>query len=294
MGSKIEIAVVVDDAYVQHLGVMLASLFANNVNTKFRVNVFTYSLSKTNRKYLQDLIEHNKSHVNFYNIHWKGHQKYLKISDHISKTAYNKILIPNILKNISKVLYLDSDLLILDSIAALWNAKMDNYTIAAIPDPSSNREAELGYPKKFKYFNSGVMLINIKRWNKEKITSKILKYIKYNSAKLKLWDQDALNKILFDEWKRLPAVYNFQTAMYANTSQYTKNHKPIIVHFSSSSKPWQLRCNHPMKNLYWDYLKITVWKNYKMRDINLKSLLLHFIPLRLEFFIAKIKLLAAL
>ena len=98
---------------------------------------------------------------------------YLKITqtEYISHATYNMILIPNILKDITdKVLYLDADIICLNSIKLLKNFNIDDNIVGVIEEANKYVEKqqikELGLISN-KYFNAGVMYINIKEMDKK-------------------------------------------------------------------------------------------------------------------------------
>ncbi|MFY7944385.1 MAG: glycosyltransferase family 8 protein, partial [Crocinitomicaceae bacterium] len=115
------------------------------------------------------------------------------------------------------------------------------------------------------YFNSGVMLINLRKWREENIESKFLEFINEKPEKIKYWDQDVLNFCLKNKWLRLPQKYNlthffFYPDVYPpayfgmKQDEFEKSVKdPIIIHFTSHQKPWIEGCKHPKKELYFQY-----------------------------------------
>lgn len=288
-----DIAVVVDNSYLQHLGVMLTSLFENNNNLKFSVHIIYITLSQSNRNKLKELITSYNNTFYLHHVDVSKVKKYFKHFGHVSKTAYIKIFIPRLIKNKKKILYIDSDIVIAGSILDIYKTNLDNKVIAATRnsglDSNSEKIDNLGYEKKYGYFNSGLMLININKWNRLHTTQKLLNFIKNNPEKLLLWDQDAFNAILYKEWLELPAIYNFQTHMCINLKKYLGKQKPVVIHYSTSSKPWQFGCNHPYRSEYWKYLKLTEWHNFKTKDAwNLKSIILHHTPIKVIYFISNL------
>ena len=97
------------------------------------------------------------------------------MSDHITTTAYLRISLPSLLQKYSykKVLYLDADTLVLDDIVQLYDTPLVNQTIGAVIDPGQAYALKrLGIHSSDYYFNSGVMIIDIDRWNEKAITRK--------------------------------------------------------------------------------------------------------------------------
>lgn len=203
----------------------------------------------------------------------------LKTSAAISIASYYRLLIPQLLpQKIKKVVYLDCDVIIKKDITILYNLDMENKAICAVAEMAANARyvssprglklfEQLGIKEYNKYFNAGVLLINLDKWRQKDICDKIINYlIKYD--KYVLWhDQDGLNAILWNDWKELDPRWNVMTALYLADSWqnsvfnredfYRIKSNPYIIHFTNkSSKPWLKESNHPYKSLYNKYLQI--------------------------------------
>jgi len=296
---KINIACTSDNNYSQHLAVMLESLFYNNKKNEITVYIFTNGMDKANQKKILKISEKYKQKVIFLRIKRPKEIKRIRIPEkHISINAYYKILIPeNLPPKINRVLILDCDLIVLKDISRLYNTKLERKTIGAIPNPlSEDRQKILGIPLKNGYFNSGVLVVNTKRWKREKIAKKVMDYALSHNNLIANAEQDPLNVILKNKWKKMKYIYNQQTIMHA----YNHNHlrikkkeyldaieKPVIIHYTSSNKPWLMSGNHPQRKLYFEYLNKTPYKGYKYKDISLKSAIQHFLNPKIEYFISR-------
>lgn len=133
--------------------------------------------------------------------------------------------LPQILEE-DKVLYLDIDTLVLDSLEDLWNMDMTDYAIAAWPE---DRDKELimdwCWPPRTKmqhskYVNSGVVLFNLKFIREHEIDKKWIEILK--TIKLPLPDQDAINLACDGHIKYLDTIYNFGNINYKNVPPIEK------------------------------------------------------------------------
>ncbi len=113
-----------------------------------------------------------------------------------------------------------------------------------------SRNSYLSMPKGSKYFNAGVLLINLKKWREEHIKNKVIEFIKTNSARIKFCSQDPLNAILHDKWLQLDPKWNFMPHL---TYPGLKNIKPAIIHYAGLKKPWKANCR--LKEEYYKYRK---------------------------------------
>ncbi len=125
------------------------------------------------------------------------------------------------------------------------------------------------FPDLKPYLNSGVLLINNKKWKEQNIKELLLEKTNLLSNVF-YGDQDIFNIIFKGKWKKLNKIYNYQTG--ARFAFYEKNldeqaqeaeklaegEQPIIIHYTSQYKPWLY---HPHKVLYaekyWFYYQLS-------------------------------------
>lgn len=268
----ITIVVTIDNTYIQHCAVMLYSLFRHNPKQQFNIFILSEGLASTQKNKLQSYTTSFQQRIEFIDIDTRR-IKNAPISSHISPATYYRLLIPSVLPlSISKVLFLDADIIIKSDVRKLWNLYDEKYSIIAAPDPNDyGRREELNIPVNSPYFNAGILLINLNKWRKENTAERIIEYINQNHQKLKYWDQDALNACLFNDVKILPRRWNATENYFKlppeklniSKEEHTLivNH-PAIIHFTSPRKPWHLENRHPLREEYRSYLKQTPWKSY--------------------------------
>jgi lipopolysaccharide biosynthesis glycosyltransferase len=229
-------------------------------------------------------------------------QKYehIVIYGHVSHAGLYRLSISDALPfKIEKILYLDCDIIINEDILNLWNTNISNYVIAAVEDAIPfNRHKALMLPEKSVYFNSGVLLMNLKRWRLFNTTEKVLKFMSDFPERRIYNDQDGLNAILHNSWRRLPPKYNQQSALFYlpyNRRVYSKEEyveackRPVIIHYTGvikNTKPWDYIDNHPFKKYYYKYIKLTIWDKYKPKPVSIKDI---FLKYYLYFFRFKMK-----
>ncbi|ALA71166.1 hypothetical protein GT50_14100 [Geobacillus stearothermophilus 10] len=255
-----------NDHYAQPLAVMLTSLLTHK-KTDYPVHIYILygDLSETSMRKLERTAGKFQAPVTFLKVNvdlfedvapGAGGQKY------ISKEAYYRIMIPDLLsEEIDKALYLDCDMMVKTDISELWETSIDGYDLAAVDESrvvtKRDREirmARLSLPPDAYYFNSGLLLINLKRWREKNISSELIQFIKSNPDKLALMDQDALNAVLYNRWLRLDDKWNFTTAHCLKLSPK----KAAILHFTGSEKPWNSKS--PFTKEYLKYLKKSLWE----------------------------------
>lgn len=239
----------------------------------------------------------------------------LSISHHISHSAYLRLMADQLLPSwIDKVIYLDSDLLVLDDLCKLWQLELgDHYCLAAVDiscpfvdaptfvksqvdreDTTTNDEPspasvpyvnaltpipnwrELGIDGADHYFNSGVMVLNLKRWRAENISARLFECLRTNRAHVWCWDQYALNVVFAGQWGKLPARWNQGTHVYEYPdenqapiapSQFVQmRDDPAILHYTTEWKPWNFRPFHPARERYFQHLDQTAFAQWRPED----------------------------
>ncbi len=270
----IHIACAADNKYTQHTVVMLTSLFENNKENEIHLHFFSADFNIENQKIIEKTVTKYQQKFSFYPLDSELF-KNCYVSNHVSFATYYRIVIPNILVNqTSKILYLDTDIVVCKNLKPLWDLNIENYTIAATNEINFDGPSRLGFDEQYKYFNAGILLINAKNWVAQNLQETLFAYIKLNSNKLTFWDQDALNANLFNkrlvldpQWNQLSPVFeiNNNTLLKVYSADEIKILKtsPAIVHYSGSSKPWDYLNIHPFKNEYYKYLSLTDWKDFK-------------------------------
>ena len=197
---------------------------------------------------------------------------------HVTTAALLKFYIPQILDDINKVIYIDSDVLILHNLNELYNIDLENNYAAAIIDNQTISGKETHLKKlnfKFEaYFNSGVMLLNLALMRKNNITDKLIDYRlnKYNH----FMDQDAFNMVIGDNVKYISLKYNclncffrildiktleelHKEKLFSNIEDNYRN--AVILHIGGKEKPWNINMGY-LSNLYKQYAEKINWNIY--------------------------------
>ncbi|MCF8428868.1 MAG: glycosyltransferase family 8 protein [Bacteroidia bacterium] len=278
----IHIACAADNKYVQHTVVMLTSLFENNKENIIHLHFFSADFSTENKNKVAQTVLKYQQHFSFYPLD-ASLFKDCYVSNHVSFATYYRIVIPNILFKITnRVLYLDTDIVVCKNLKPLWDINIDNYTIAAVNELNFDGPERLNFDTKYMYFNAGILLINAEVWFLDNLQETLFEYIKENTNKLIFWDQDALNANLYNKrltiepkWNQLSPVFevNDKTLLkvYSKSQISELKKNPAIIHYSGSSKPWDYLNIHPFKEVYYKYLALTEWKNYKPKsNLNVK------------------------
>lgn len=169
---------------------------------------------------------------------------------YVSYAVYSRIFIGELLPDVSgKILYLDCDTLVVDSIAGLFDTDLDGNPLALAPDaahPAYKRVISL--PADRPYYNTGVALIDLDAWRRRKCTERLMEEIMHPHGRNPLGDQDIIVRVLNGETTELDRRWNFLSQYIL----YGRREKPAIYHFSGNTlgRPWFTSSRHPMREAY--------------------------------------------
>lgn len=174
-------------------------------------------------------------------------------------------------KEVKKILYVDADMICTGDIKELYDIAFDGKTWVACRDIGIQEKdlQRLNLPKDYPYINTGMLLINTEKLNKNYTEEKIAKLIKENKQYLIYPDQDFINKIFKDDIKIVDDKYNLiaKTIKYKNLKT-----KPLIIHYAGSTKPWHDDVSRFEKEYMEPYYKILELQGDKKQE-KLKELL---------------------
>lgn len=279
--SKIDVVLCLDDNYVQHACVVMTSILQNTKNkSDFYFHILEQNVSDENKEKILSCVSQDK--LVFHNL--SGYDfSFLPLNrPNISIACYYRLVIADVLDdNIDKCIYLDCDVVVNEDLINLYNIDISQYFLGAVED-----EGSIGNTKRLNlsstYFNSGVLLMNLKMIRGVNFKKLCFDYYNKNFNRITLQDQDILNGVCQMKTLILPAKYNAQPNCFnrlffghnrmtqKDIGEAVKN--PCVVHFSYRSKPWTVDCFHPLKRLYFKYLKQTPFKNFVFK-IRIKQLL---------------------
>lgn len=196
---------------------------------------------------------------------WTGLPSYPEIT----AATYHRLLIGDLLPpDVDKVLYLDGDLVVDGDLSPLWEVDVSDVVAAAGDDPNSQREryGALGLAEDHLYFNSGVLLVNLDAWRRERVAERALDFLHERGAAARLLDQDALNAVMQGRVRRLGARWNYMpwlqgSRRHADYPEIAAGRlKPAIIHYAGTRKPWQDKGPaDAYSRLYWRHWWKSPW-----------------------------------
>lgn len=270
----IHIAFNIDHAYVRYCSVTLVSICRNNASNHIVAHILSRGLTADDKRVMQGIVSEYDAELCFYEpdegllegfrIHASG--------SHISLVTYYRCMLADYLPmDLHRVIYLDSDILVIGSLEDFWQLPMRGAPVVAVEDAAADdvlRYETLCYPNKDSYFNAGVLLIDLDWWRANNVGQKCIAYYRKYPERIKFNDQDLLNSLFHGHVCWASLRYNAQEGFYRQRYTHYEEHKdalehPIVVHYTNR-KPWDWDSTHPMRQLFFQYQNYTPWKGKKL------------------------------
>ncbi|MBD5405036.1 glycosyltransferase [bacterium] len=296
-----------DKNYIPYLSITLQSIIENSsLNNNYDIVILYQDISYFQKYFILSMCrELPNISIRFFNM-----AKYIKdfnldklfTTNHLTISAYFRLFVGKIFSKYKKILYLDCDLVLTRDVAELFLMDIKEYPIAAVPDVMiSNSLYMTGFNqvtwKHFKkymkdnfnfsnqktYFNSGVMIIDIGKFNN--IELDYLINLAQNNTKF-FHDQNVLNVAFQNNYYKLPTIWNFPWDIKFHSINDSYKHTlpnnilslyeeydmiPAIIHYTSHEKPWK-NIHNSFANIWWEYARKTpFYEEILMNLMNVKT-----------------------
>ena len=283
--NAVAVGCVSDNNLSTHAAVMLQSLISSyepSVDKTIDVYFVDAGICKENADSIKNICNKNKV-----NIKWiepdKSMFSDLHVPEWLSHAAYYRLILPKIAyKEHKRLIYLDVDMVVQSDVTELWSTNLGENIIGAVQsyeepqigmrDKSSvEYYQEIGYCKDTPMFNSGLLLIDLKKWISNDTSAKAVEACRDAGNRVKLADQDGLNIVLHNKWKKLDRRWNVCYCVgfdrRVNRRKMIKEINPLITHYVGSTDPMDPHCRHPVRVAFLKHLRQSGY--YSPRDFML-------------------------
>lgn len=192
-----------------------------------------------------------------------------------------RLVLPDLLPDIDRLIYLDSDVLVRADLGLLWNVNTNGAAVAAVRDffhPTfatvlPHAVSALGIPPDTPYYNCGVLILDLGAWRRDALSRRAIEYVRDHGTTIRFHDQDTLNAVSAGRVFELDPSWNVQVGAITTPSVVAHNAKhglPVdaralrrdarIVHFTGF-KPWQpegIRASPWSVAIHLEFARITV------------------------------------
>lgn len=276
------------DFFSEMCGVAIESLCESNTDAdSITVYVVEDHITENNKNRLLEITNRFNRQLVFIRMP-KQEEVYPGVKANLGRT-YARMALGEILpESVDRVLSLDSDTLVVDSIQEMYNTEFsEDEFVAGVYDCVGRaiQDKVLHGPKDMKYCNAGMYLIDLKKWRQHNVGQQLLDLVLKNADGKQIMyflEQDLMNMAFYGHLKLLSPRYNMLTSIYLfdyadvvkmkkPVSYYTEEEvvsakaKPAIFHattcFYVKKRMWVEDSDHPYSGFYNDYRSRTAWKN---------------------------------
>ncbi len=238
-------------------------------------------LSGSDRHQLTEMVEQGGGEMQYHVVTDRRLERLPPVG-RFGRVVWMRILLPELLPDVARVLYLDSDTLVTGSLDDLWKSELGDAPLAAaanVVEPAMKAHvAELGIDGPAPFLNSGVLLFNLEIMRAERSFEAVVRAVDEHRDHLVWPDQDALNVAFAGRWRPLHPRWNVQNSLwvwrdwavevFGEVAVREATAQPSIRHFEGPSlcKPWHYLCPFPQRKEYLQTLAATPWSDVSLTD----------------------------
>ena len=239
--------------YITHVS-MKSIMLSQNKDTFINFYILVSNLTNEQEKVINKIgEEHKNCKISFIDM---GNQfKEFNLPFNIWTTAnYYRIKLPELLKDIKKIIYFDTDTLIYKDLTKLYNYDIEGKYLIGMPEYVDKNFFERNNVSFNNFINTGALLCNLEELRKDNISFQILEYIKKYHNKIKFPVNEPTNLITHKKNGYFTPEYvvvgfcnKKEIYSYYNNSKLNINKKlvekafenPYVYHFIMHIKPWK-------------------------------------------------------
>jgi lipopolysaccharide biosynthesis glycosyltransferase len=281
MSSTMNIVCAADERFAMPLAVTLCSAAANS-SLPMRAFVLNTDLSDRSKRAIESACSHVDRPPT---IQWVDADKnYMRDQpvglQHLSQATYLRLGMGRMIPaDVDRVIYLDSDVLVVKDLKPLWEMDLHGKVVGAVRDfmtPLAGASNALGYciadcriASDHVMFNAGILLMELKQYRDQQVEAQCVAFLQKYRDQVQSADQDALNAVLADRHELLDFQWNVQMGAWNNFKQHpslsdaernrVREVDPSILHFSGAGKPWNSGLRSGYCQMYVDKVNQTRW-----------------------------------
>jgi lipopolysaccharide biosynthesis glycosyltransferase len=296
MSDRVVVALTFDANYLAPASAVVRSCLVHTGGPSLQFEIIhDESLSRHDRQRLQAMCAEAGAGIN---LHLMDERRLrgLPAVGRFGSIVWWRLLLPEILEVVDRVLYLDCDTLVLAPLHPLWSEDLGTSPLAAVANVVEPRMREhvarLGVRYPGGFFNAGVLLLHLDRMRDERSTDELIDYALSHHEALPWNDQDALNVIFNGRWHSLHPRWNAQNNLWSWRDWAIDVFGPELVdeavsapairHFEGPSvaKPWHYLCPVPHRDDYLQVLAQTPWAGAPLEDRTASTMAIRLLPRR--------------
>ena len=266
MTKIINVCIAADNNYKLPLTAVLNS-FVKNVKNKTVLHILYTGFSEKYKNKLNRFCCGTNISLDFRDMSKYDFDFHGLDMQHWTRAIFYRIMIPEMFSDLDRMIYLDGDTLVLDDLYELYNTPMDNDFMLGMVVDRFSYKTRIGELKTSNYFNSGMILFDIKKCLEFNFSEKCVQWIYDNPETAKFPDQDAINIIANNKILRINNIYNKQ---FATNDLIDWSKQYVVAHFLSAIKPWHYNAPSSYSRKYRKYIpnKFSAFRIYVSQKIH--------------------------
>ncbi len=264
--NRIQLLFTADERYAVRIPTVLKSVQLNHPGCGFDVHLISDGLPEEQTEQLKSYCGKLGASFTLYPV---SEELFCEapVNKHYSKAMYYRMLAADILpQTLCRALYLDPDVLVINSLDPLWQLNLEGHLFAAASHGEAGGIVEsvnrIRLDTVSAYYNTGVLLIDLARCREEVRSDGVFAFIRENEHRLMLPDQDVFNALFGARTLTVPdEIWNYDARKY---SQYLLRsggemddrwviRNTAILHFCGKEKPWNTHYRYRFGLLYRHY-----------------------------------------
>ena len=250
--TDINVCLATDENYVKYMTTVMYSILTSaKENDNLHFYILCNNVSKESKKTVNRIKSAKQCEIKFIDLDIKEFESFPAGGPHISNTTYFRYKIAELLPDVDKIIYLDCDMIVKQSLSELFETDLTGFYIGGVEDVGyyywKDFNPEFIYKDGF-YINAGMLLINMQEWKKQNLFKKLIDFTVKEADKIRIGDQDVINQVCLNKIKKLDYKWNVQDSFYRDKPEvpYNPNKNeiiraatnPAIIHYTNFRKPW--------------------------------------------------------
>lgn len=241
--GTVQVALCINDAWAIHVETLVYSLSCHHKEEGATVHIVYRELSEANLKRIRLLSEVlPQICLRFYQVTDTALLGISVENYNLPIESYFRFALPELLKDVDRVLYLDTDMLVCGNLASLWELDMEGHCLAVVNEEEvkiffRHILQNLNFSDQDLYFNSGFLLMDLQKMREQQHGPALVKLALEKSQEFELGDQDVLNVYFKNKLTELDRVYNYTWFPMVQYNQPLDQVK--VLHFNGPYKPWK-------------------------------------------------------
>ena len=192
--KDLHVVLATDNNYAEFVAVVIVSMLQTNPQFEnIHVHLLANGVNDTTIQKLQRHLPQQRGQLHVYDISDLEQRLGIKVPATIAISSYARLFMASLLPaEIDRVLYLDCDVVVTDSIMHFWKMDLEGILVVGVLDTlySVTAKTDIGLSTDTPYINAGVLLVNLKAWRDENMQQRFLNFLLGHNGQVTHHDQE--------------------------------------------------------------------------------------------------------